>query len=665
MNVNRTRLVGVAMVIFAGTIWLHWPSVHGKFLGADDTEYLRQSVKRNGLTWNAVKWAFTTTAPYYQPLPRLSHVLDYQIWGKNAAGHHATSVLLHALNAVLVFGFLWTLLGATSLTIGERLAMAVGVTLVFASHPLQAESVAWMSGRTQLLCTTFGIGSLWAYVAGAPRRMVCGLYVLALLSKPMAVSLPFVMLVIDYFPLKRHERLSWGRLLRGKALLIGLGAVTVAAAMITESQKGGLMIPFEKIPLPQRVVLMAQSLMFYPWKLMWPEHLSPYYPLQLGPSLNQWPALAPVLCVGMITGLVIWAWRRLPALAAGWGAYVILVLPVSGLMPAGLHSVALRHAYVAILPLLLVAGGATVWMWRHSMTIARVALVGSFVCVLWVFGLCTRNLIPVWHDDETLWRTPVKEFPDSELANRMLASALLAGGRANEALEYAQRAFEIAPEQCYSHMVLGSVLGRLGHLQEAITHYRRALRINPDVAEAHYNLGNALYQTGKSEEAIEQYQQALQINPEYAEAHYNLGNVLYGIGKSEEAIEHYQQALSIDPDLAQAHYNLGLALGQTERITEAIEHLERAVRINPEYAEAHYYLGIILGQTGRMTESIEHLKKTLRIKPNFAGAQYNLGVALEKAGRASEAAEHYKQALRLQPDLVIARNALARLQSNQ
>ena len=140
------------------------------------TRYLRQSVRLNGVTWNAVKWAFTTTEPYYHPLPRLSHVLDYQIWGKNAAGHHATSVVLHALNAALVFGFLWTLLGAASLTTGERLAMALGVAVVFAIHPLQAEPVAWMSGRTQLLCTTFGIGCLWAYVAGARRWAVWGLY---------------------------------------------------------------------------------------------------------------------------------------------------------------------------------------------------------------------------------------------------------------------------------------------------------------------------------------------------------------------------------------------------------------------------------------------------------------------------------------------------------
>jgi hypothetical protein len=184
VNVARTTLVGLALAIFAGAVWLYWPGLNGGFLkGMDDDEYLRQAVRLNGLTWNAVHWAFTTTEPYYHPLPRLSHLLDYQVWGTNAMGHHATSVVLHGLNTALVFGFLWTLLGATALlTTGERLTMALGVAAVFAIHPLQVESVAWISARSQLLCTAFGIGSVWAYVARARRWVVWMLFAAALLS---------------------------------------------------------------------------------------------------------------------------------------------------------------------------------------------------------------------------------------------------------------------------------------------------------------------------------------------------------------------------------------------------------------------------------------------------------------------------------------------------
>ena len=631
MNVSRTRLTGVALLIFAATVWLYWPSVHGEFLNGDDREYFRQAERLHGLTWNGVKWAFATMAPYYQPLPRLSHVLDYQFWGKNAVGHHATSVFVHALNAALVFGFVWALLAATSVTIGQRLTLALCVAMAFAVHPLQAESVAWISGRTQLLCMTFGIGCLWAYVVGVRRWILWTLFVAALLSKPMAMSLPFVMLAIDYFPLRRYEQLGWGRLLREKAMLIGLGAATAAAAMITESQKGGLMIPLEKISLSQRVLLMFQSLVYYPWKLVWPEHLSPYCPLRLGLSLDQWPVLVSVLSVGMITGLVVWFWRRLPALIAGWAAYLTLILPVSGLVPAGLQSVALRHAYMAILPLLLMVGGAGVWVWRGSRTVAHVTLIGCIGCGLCFFGLRTRSLIPIWHNDETWWRTPLVEFPNSELANRMLTGALLAEGKTSEALEYAQRDIQIAPEQCLSHLTLGFVLSQLGRLEDAIEQYEQAVRIEPDLAEARNSLGRALAERGRTREAIEQYQQALRINPDYAEA----------------------------------CNNLGLALAEAGRIPEAMDYWNQALRLLPDFAEAHYNWGVALAQLGRVTEAMEHWKQAIRTKPDFTDAHYNLGLAFEKMDRSTEAIEHYEQALKLRPDFSAASNALARLRAAQ
>jgi len=560
MNVSRTKLVGVAVVIFAVTVWLYWPSTHGGFLRGDDTEYLRQAERLHGLTWDAFKWAFTTTTPYYHPLPRLSHLLDYQIWGKNAAGHHATSVAVHALNAALVFGFLWTLLGATSLTTGERLTVGLGVAVVFAIHPLQVESVAWMSGRTQLLCTMFGVGSVWAYASGAGWWVVWGLYMLALLSKPMAVSLPFVMLAIDYFPLRRYEQLGWGRLLRDKAVLIGLGAAAAAAAMITESHKGGLMIPLEKIPLSQRALLMFQSLAFYPWKLVWPEHFSPYYPLRSGIALGQPLAFASALCVCLVTVLSVRYRRRAPALVASWGAYVIFILPVSGLAQTGTQSVALRYAYVAILPLLLVVGGAAVWAWRRSRTVGRIALISCLGCGLWFFGLRTRSLIPIWHSDETWWRATLMEFPDSELANRLLAGALLDQGRAKEALEYAQRDVEIAPQLSMAHYDLATVLEHLGRIEEAVGQYAQALRIQPGFIEVREDLGDTLLRSGRASEAIEQYEEVMRLNPDRPRVHYNLANALARVGRFPEAIAQYEFALQINPDDALAQNNLAWLL---------------------------------------------------------------------------------------------------------
>jgi protein O-mannosyl-transferase len=549
VKISRTTLVGVALVIFAGTIWLYWPSVQGGFLTRmDDDEYLRQSVRLNGLTYNAVKWAFTTTQPYYHPLPRLSHVLDYQIWGKNAAGHHATSVMVHALNAALLFGFLWTLMGVVSLATGERLAMALGVAAVFAIHPFQVESVAWMSGRTQLLCTTFGIGCLWAYVAGARRWVVWGLFVAALLCKPMAVSLPFVMLAMDYFPLRRHETIGWGQLLREKAGAMALAGVAAAATIITEVRVGGLIVSVETLPLWQRVWLMFHSLAFYPWRLVCPVHLSPFYPLPSGHTVDRGPVVLSVLGVGIVTGLAMWERRRTPAAAAGWAAYVILVLPVSGLTQTGLSAASQRYAYLAMVPLLLLAGGAVVWLWRRSATVVHLGLAGLLACEMCVFSARTRSLIPVWHDDETLWRTVLAEYPDSLVANNAMVLILFAHHKTTEALAYAQRYVELMPQLGDAHNNLGFILAAMDRVPEAMEEYKQALRLKPNYAEAHNNFANTLMQVGKVEDALRQYEQALQIKPRYVDAELGMGWALLRLGRRTEAIRHYEQALEFDPD---------------------------------------------------------------------------------------------------------------------
>ncbi len=478
------------------------------------------------------------------------------------------------------------------------------------------------------MCTTFAIGSLWAYAAGARRPLVWGLYVAALLSRPTAVSVPFVMLAMDYYPLRRHERLGWGRLLREKALMIVLAGVVGVATVITERAPGPI-APLFEAPLSVRVFRVFESLTFYLVKLAWPAHLSPNYVSDL--PLGPWTMLASVLTVLIITAVVICQRRRMPMLAAAWAAYVILVLPMSAVLPRGRQVVAARYAYVVMLPVLLVVGAAGVWLWRRSTPAVRGLLVGLLACGLCAFAAGTRRLIPDWHTDETMRRATLAEFPDSEEANRALATELLDQGRASEALAYAQRGVELAPQVCEAHVILGRVFCQLDRFEEAIA----------------------------------QDEQAVQINLYSARANLGLGAALAELGKMPEAVEHYEQALRIKPNCAEAHNNLGLALAQTGKIEEAIAHYEQALRIKPDCAEVHNNLGVVLVQTGKIEEAIAHYEQALRIKPNYAGAHDNLGLALEKMGRTTEAIEHYQKALKLRPDLALTRNALARLQGSQ
>lgn len=578
-------LLGAALAIFVGTVWLHWPSLNGGFLTRmDDDEYLRQAAHWQGLSWGAVHWAFTSAEPYYQPLPRLSHVLDYQVWGTNARGHHAASVVVHGLNAALAFGFLWTLLGtgAVSLTTRERLALAIGVAVVFAIHPLQVESVAWMSGRTQLLCATFGIGSLWAYVAGARRWMVWVLFVAALFCKPLAVSLPFAMLALDYW---QHPQLGWGQLLRRNAVFLAVGLLVAGATIITESRAGGLLVPLEALRPAQRVLLTTQSLMFYPWKLVWPTRLSAYYPRPLDISLFQPPTMASVIGVVVITALCIGRGRRAPALIVGWGTYVMFVLPVSGLAATSGEAVADRYAYLTVLPLLVLAGGAAVWLWRRCPTIARYGIAMALMGELFFFGLRTQEQTLVWRNDETLWRSVLAQFPNSDQANEMLAQALLYQNRVPEALAYAQHAVDVAPS-AETHRNLGIVLAQSGKIPEAIGEFNLALRIKPDMADAHYSLGVALMRLDRVTEAMGHWEEAVRIDPGCAEAHANLGVALEHAGKLEDAVGHYEQALRISPDLAVVQFDLGNALVRLGRVPEAVPHYEEALRLKPDYTAA-------------------------------------------------------------------------------
>ena len=643
MNITRTTLAGIAAAIFAIAVALHWPAVEGAFLaGMDDDEYLRQAERAGGLTWAAVKWSFTSTAPYYHPLPRLSHALDYELFGANARGHHATSVVLHALNAALAFGLLWRLLGAVeTLKPGERLALAAGVAGVFAIHPLQVESVAWMSGRTQLLCTAFSLGCVWAYVAGRRGWPVWLLFALALLSKPMAVSLPVVMLILDYFPLRRVEVAGWHNVTREKAGLIAVSIAVSLATVITQSSAGGLNVPLESISPLRRVGLLLQSLTFYPWKLIWPVWLSPYYPVRLGFPVPRAPMVVGTIAVVAITALSVWRWRRTPALAAGWAAYLVSILPVTGLSPLWGQTVADRYAYVAMLPLLLLAGSAAIWLCRRGGVIARLAVGVLLAGELGYFALRAREQIRAWREDEVLWREVLRWFPDFWLAHYNLGNTLVHSGRIEEAIAHYEAALRSEPGAHWAHNNLGNTLAQAGRLPEAIRQFEEVLRIVPGSAEAHDNLAGALLKTGQLPEALEQYRAAVRLRPDWSDAHYRLGNALIQASNIVEAAHHYELALQFNPNLAEARANLAvahnnlawaLATAGTEGVRDpgrAIQHAERACEL-----------------TGRKD----------------AGALDTLAAAYAAAGRFDEAIRTAQSAIELAADAELAADIRTRLE---
>ncbi|HVM61442.1 MAG TPA: tetratricopeptide repeat protein [Verrucomicrobiae bacterium] len=658
MHISRTTLLATAVGVFAATAFLYWPSVHGEFLSGDDTAALLQSFRMNGLTWAAVKWELTCTANYYQPLTRLSHVIDYQLFGKNPLGHHAMNIALHSLNAALVFGFLWTLLSATSVSAPERFALALGTAIVFAIHPFQAESVAWLAGRTQLLCTAFGIVCLWVYASGGKRWLVFALFFLAMMSKPMAVSLPFIMLAIDYYPLQRYQQRSWGRLLWEKTPLFAVAIVAGLAVVFTKSREGQV-ATLTATPLTGRLRLAFESLSFYPWKLIWPSHLSPRYPVDSSLSLAPVWVVASVIAVVMTTVAAVVGRRRWPMLVACWGSYLALVLPVSGLVTTTSEPVlATRYAYVAMLPVLLVVGTAAICVWRRSKRMAHLVLTGLFAVQLCASAAWTRHLIPDWRNDEAERRACLEEFPDSDALNREFATVALNEGDAERALQYAQRDVELTPKAFESHRALALVLARLGRTNEAVAHAREAYRLNPDASVGELGLGVILMDLGELPEAVYHFQQALWIQPATLVAHYNIGCCLYGMGRVREAASEFQAELKINPDFADAHNGLSSALFALGDIEGAIAQCRLALKLNPDLVEARYNLGLALARTGRLPEATKQWEDVVLSKPDHVDARLCLAEALESQGKVSDATRQYERALEFDPRCAEARGRL-------
>ena len=611
--------------------------MHAAFLNYDDDEYVTANPHvRGGLTVPDVVWAFNAFyASNWHPLTWLSHALDCEWFGMNAGGHHAVGVLLHVVNSALLFLVLVRMTGAT-----WRCAW---VAAMFGVHPLHVESVAWVAERKDVLCTCFWLLTMWAYARYVERPSgwryfsTLGLYALGLMAKPMVVTLPLALLLVDYWPLGRtpwaksvlgrNASASPSRLVKEKLPFLALAAMS-AALTYWAQRGGGAVAPLVNVLMPIRIANALLSYMRYIGEMFWPVRLAVFYPLRAGLP----PAEVMACGAGLvgITAAVIWWARRAPAFVTGWFWYLGTLVPVIGLVQVGAQSMADRYMYVPSIGLLIMLG----WSVPDPMMNGRI--VKSFTCVAAAatiaasLALC-RVQVGYWKDSETLFRHTLDVTRDNWLAHNSLGNALMQSGR----------------------------------MAEGIGHFEQALRIEPYYAEAHNSLGNALMQAGRMPEAIAQLEQALRINPDYAEAHCSLGAALERDGRIQDAIGQYDQALRIKPDLAEAHCYLGVALGRAGRVTEAISQLEQALRINPDYAEAHSNLGNALMESGRMPEAIRHLEQALRIKPGLAEAHYNLGVAFERAGRLNDATGQYELALRFKPDLAPAQTALVRLQARQ
>jgi tetratricopeptide (TPR) repeat protein len=612
-------LAAITFAVFGQTLR------HG-FVNFDDGLYVYENpVVQKGLTWEGFRWALTYgQIGHWHPLTWLSHMLDCQWYGLQAGGHHLTNILLHAAAAILLFlvlrrmtGFLWR---------------SAFVAAVFAIHPLRVESVAWVAERKDVLSAFFFMLTLGAYVRYVRRPpsmirygavVLC--FALGLLSKNMLVTMPFVLLLLDYWPLNRLASFTPQVLLQRVAEKIPLFVLTagscVATALVPEKLTAA-----DKLPFGLRLENAVVSCVTYLWQMIHPSGLACVYPNPTN-YLPFWQVAGALGLLLAISGAA-WAFRRThPWLVVGWLWYLGMMIPVIGMVQISYYAHADRYTYLPQIGLYLMLTWTAADLcagWRHR----RVLLGGLSTVILVALIFCAHTQTLYWRNSEVLWAHTLACTSDNYIAHYNLGDALIKKRRMDEAIAHFQTALQIKPDYAEAHDNLGNALFQKGRVDEAITHYQTALQIRPDNAKAHNNLAIALFQTGRVNEAITHYQTALQIKPDYAEAHNNLGNALFQKGRVDEAITHYQTALQIKPDYAEAHNNLAWVLATVSQASlrnggKAVKLAERANQLtsgeNPVILRT---LAAAYAEAGRLGDALLSAQKAIELAQ--AAGQKNL-----------------------------------------
>jgi len=571
-NISRNRRdIFVILALLFFTFAVYSQGFNHDFVNFDDPKYVIENPDvRSGLSLKGTVWAFTTThASNWHPLTWLSHMLDIELFGLSAGWHHMTSLLFHIFNTLLLFFVLQRMTKA--------FYRSLFVAALFALHPLHVESVAWIAERKDVLSTFFWMLVMYSYVLYVERPLwsrycfILLFFILGLLSKPMLVTLPFVLLLLDFWPLKRFKlaertsskdgdsdkTLPLSRLIVEK---IPLFVIVILFSTVTffAQQKGGAVVSLAKSPFNLRLENSFVSYIRYIIKMFWPFNLSVFYPPSAR-TLSIWLAGGAVFLLLVITIFVLRKIKSHPYLSVGWFWYVGTLVPVIGLVQVGAQSMADRYTYIPIIGLfILLAWGIAdaLKKWKYS----KAVLSFSGGIILITLTICSWVQTGYWKNSITLFEHAINVTSHNYMAHYNLGIALSDQERYGEALSHLQETIKIRPYHYQAHKNLGIILGQRGNLKESVYHLEKAIRIKPDYADAHVNLGVALNRLGRSEEAVEHYYKALTMEPDDANTHFNLGVALARIGSLDNAVFHFKEALAINPDDIDARDNLDTLL---------------------------------------------------------------------------------------------------------
>jgi tetratricopeptide (TPR) repeat protein len=663
--------VGAILLV---TLAVYWQAADFGFIRTDDELYVYgNAAVKQGLHWDGLRWAFTHSAVgNWHPLTMLSLMLDYEIAGSGSSWFHSINIALHLAGTLCLMVALW------------RLTQCVGQSLfvgaVFALHPAHVESVAWISERKDVLSGLFFSLTLLAYsrYARQPGRtayfVVLACLLLGLLSKPMLVSVPILLLLIDVWPLARKGRTPL-RLWR-KAVSVPLAeklplfvlAVIFSAVTFVVQRNAGAMDTLESTPIGERLINAVVAYVTYVGRFFWPAGLAGLYPFTMETRSLWQPFLAAVLLIA-ITMAVIRAVSTRPYLLVGWLWFVISLIPVIGLIQVGPQASADRYTYLPYIGLsIMLAWGVPdllavlvpkdrlvvpVSLGRNAavtMKIRHWVIVALGLGAAVAMAVQTYRYLPRWQNDVTYWSRVVEIRPDFARGYYNLALAVGAQGDVSEEMNWYRKALQVDSRCVDANYGLANRLFSQGKLEEAAVHYQAELRINPRHAGVHNNLALVLSKLGRAEEAIQHYRAALEADPGNADALRNWGLELLGRKDWGGAVSKYEAYLKNHPEDYDAHCRIALALDGKGEFAEAIDHLRRAMQIQPDNPAAATDMGTLFSRRDDHPGAVEYFRQALQIQPDFAEAQYNLAVSLNLLKRKTQAIAAYEELLRAHPD---------------
>ncbi len=583
----------IGLVLFLSTLALYYPALGNGFVNYDDPAYVTANLQvQQGLTSRSLAWAFSSTAEAnWHPLTWISHMLDVQWFGLRPAGHHAQSVLWHAFNVVLLF----LLLAKATGFVGRSALVAA----LFAVHPLHVESVAWVAERKTVLCAFFFLLTMAAYgwYAKRPRAgryaLVALLFALALMAKPMAITLPFALLLVDFWPLQRFPQTPLFKLALEKTPLLALSAASAAITLYAQ-RAGGAVGSTELLPLVMRVKNAIYSYLIYVEKAVWPSRLAVFYPHPEG-SLAFWKVLGAAAVLAAITALC-WHFRgsryERRYLLVGWFWFLGTLGPVIGIVQVGRQAWADRYAYLPLWGLFVIA----VWLLSEAaarISLSRAAQIAIALAVLLGYSTVAYSQIQYWRNSYSLFAHAIQVTSANATAEGNLGSALMEMQRPDLALR----------------------------------HLERAIQLLPTLSTPHYNLGVLLHQQNQLDRARQEYQLALKYGPderEAAQTHNNLGALFNQLGRRDEAVAEFTEALALNPYEQNSMIGRGMIEREEGKLDAALQDFTRAAQVAPSPL-AFYWQGRVLEDKGQLSAAAEAYRVVLKLAPNFGDAQARLG----------------------------------------